>query len=44
VINVAAFSTLPKSDLEDWLARVGANVMRRVEAGLRLTLDLGIDT
>ena len=43
VINVAAVSTLAKSDLEDWLARLGANMMRRVEAGLSLTLDLGID-
>jgi mRNA interferase MazF len=43
VFNVAAISTLTKSDLEEWLARVGANVMRRVEAGLSLTLDLGID-
>ena len=43
VINVAAVSTLAKSDLEDWLARIGADVMSRIEAGLRLTLDLGID-
>jgi mRNA interferase MazF len=42
VINVAAVSTLAKSDLEEWLARVGANVMRLIEAGLRLTLGLDI--
>ena len=43
VINVAALSTLAKTDLEEWLARVGANVMRRIEAGLRLALDLDRD-
>ena len=43
VINVAAVSTLAKPDLEEWLASVSANVMRRIEAGLRLTLDLDID-
>ena len=40
VINVAAITTLPKVDLDEWLARVGPEMLRRVEAGLRLTLQL----
>lgn len=40
VVNVAALTTLDKADLDEWLARVGSEVLRRVEAGLRLALDL----
>ena len=43
VINVVAITTLSKSDLDEWLARVGADVLRRVEAGLRLALELASD-
>jgi mRNA interferase MazF len=41
VINVAEIVTVAKHDLDAWIARVGADVMRRVEAGLRLALELG---
>ena len=42
VINVAGMATLAKTDLDEWLSRVGADVLRRVEAGLRLSLDLDL--
>lgn len=40
VINVAGLVTVAKHDLDAWIARVGTDVMRRVEAGLRLALEL----
>jgi mRNA interferase MazF len=40
VINVAAAITPAKTDLDEWLSRVGPDVLRRVEAGLALALDL----
>ena len=40
VINIAAVTTLAKTQLDEWLARVGTNVLHRVEAGLKLALDL----
>jgi mRNA interferase MazF len=44
VINVAAITTLAKTDLDEWLTRVGSGVLRRVEAGLRLGLGLDLGT
>jgi mRNA interferase MazF len=42
IVNIASITTLAKAQLDEWLARVGANVLRRVEAGLRLALDLSV--
>jgi mRNA interferase MazF len=41
VINVADVITITKSDLDAWVSRVGTERLRRVEAGLRLVLQLG---
>jgi mRNA interferase MazF len=42
VVNVAAITTLPKTDLDEWLTRVDPEVLRRVEAGLGLALGLDV--
>ena len=41
VINVSQVFTIDKSRLEDRVARVSGSIMRHVEAGLRLVLELG---
>ena len=40
VINVAELVTVPKSALDAWISRVDTDLLRRVEAGLRLALEL----
>ncbi len=40
VVNVSQILTVGKSDLDSWIATVTADLLRRVEAGLRLVLEL----
>jgi mRNA interferase MazF len=41
VVNVAQLVTLGKTELDSWVATVSTGLLRRVEAGLRLVLQLG---
>jgi mRNA interferase MazF len=40
VVNVSQILTVRKNDLDSWMATVTADRLRRVEAGLRLVLEL----
>jgi mRNA interferase MazF len=40
VVNVSQIVTLRKSELDSWIATVSADLLRRVEAGLLLVLQL----
>lgn len=40
VVNVAEIVTLSKDDLDEWVMRVTSAVIRQVESGIRLALDL----
>ena len=40
VVNVTHLVTLGKPELDSWIATVSADILRRVEAGLRLVLQL----
>ena len=40
VVNVAQLVTLGKTELDSWVATVSAGLLRRVEAGLRLVLQI----
>jgi mRNA interferase MazF len=44
VVNVAQVVTLAKPELDSWVATLNASLLRRVEAGLRLMLQLGQPT
>jgi len=41
VINVAEIITVAKTDLDAWVTQIRDDRLRRVEAGLRLALQLG---
>jgi mRNA interferase MazF len=40
VVNVAQIQTVGKNELDSWIATVSADLLRRVEAGLFLVLQL----